>query len=325
MAHSRHSVALGFPITLPPALVIVRWGTVGAAMVFLVGFGNPAVALLVGAAITLGINQPLVQGGTRYGKYLLQTAIVLLGFRLSIGQVLTVSSDTIGVVMIYVLTTLAIGLALAKAIGLERVSGILLSSGTAICGGTTIATLAPILNARADQLGIAIAIVFLLNAVALFTFPGIGHWLDLTQMQFGIWTALAIHDTSSVVATAAIYGEEALAIATTVKLGRTLWLIPLVVATSLVMARASARVRVPGFILAFLAASVAGSLISLPDSVTRTAGTLSKACLVGALFFVGTEITRGTVAALRGKVVVHALVLWMIAIGATLGAVMWLF
>jgi uncharacterized integral membrane protein (TIGR00698 family) len=294
-------------------------------MTFLVWYGNPAVGLLVGASITLIINQPLVAGGTRSGKYLLQTAIVLLGFRLSIGQVLEVSGDTIGVVMIYVLTTLAVGLALARLIGLERVSGILLSSGTAICGGTTIATLAPILNARADQLGIAIAIVFLLNAVALFTFPSVGHWLGLSQTQFGIWTALAIHDTSSVVATAAIYGEEALATATTVKLGRTLWLIPLVVVTSLLMARTSAKVRVPGFILAFLGASVAGSLISLPEVVISSAGTLSKVCLVGALFFVGTEITRGTVAALRGKVVIHALGLWLLAIGATLSAVMWLF
>lgn len=295
------------------------------ALAVLVWYGNPAVALLVGAAITLTINQALVNGGTRYGKYLLQTAIVLLGFRLSIGQVLEVSGDTIGVVVVYVLSTLAVGLGLARLIGLERVSGILLSSGTAICGGTTIATLAPILKARPDQLGIAIAIVFLLNAVALFTFPGVGHWLEMTQTQFGIWTALAIHDTSSVVATAAIYGEEALAVATTVKLGRTLWLIPLVVVTSLVMSRSSAKVRVPGFILLFLAASIGGTLIDLPEVVTRSAGTLSKAALVGALFFVGTEITRGTVAALRGRVVIHALVLWVLAIAATLSVVMWLF
>ncbi len=131
-----------------------------------------------------------------------------------------------------------------------------MASGTAICGGTAIATLAPLIGARADQVGVAIGIVFLLNAAALFGFPLIGHWLGMTQLQFGMWTALAIHDTSSVLATSAIYGNEALEIATTVKLGRTLWLIPLTLIVSLAQRASAARVRVPPFIVAFIAVSV---------------------------------------------------------------------
>jgi uncharacterized integral membrane protein (TIGR00698 family) len=200
----------------------------------------------------------------------------------------------------------------------ERNSSLLMASGTAICGGTTIATLSPIIKARPDQTGVALAIVFLLNAVALFTFPHVGHWLEMTQEQFGVWVALAIHDTSSVVATAQIYGEESAAVATTLKLGRTLWLIPLVLIVSFRERSEGAKVRLPGFILVFLLASVAGSTLPIPEFIPSTAAALSKALLVIALFFIGTEISRSTLGNLKGKVLVQALALWGIVVPATL-------
>ncbi len=247
---------------------------------------------------------------------------MLLGFTLSIGRVAEVSGDSLWLVAAYVIGVLGIGLVLARLLRLERESGWLMASGTAICGGTAIATLAPLIGARADQVGVAIGIVFLLNAAALFGFPVIGHWLGMSQLQFGMWSALAIHDTSSVLATAAIYGNEALEVATTVKLGRTLWLIPLTLFVSLAQRASAARVRVPPFILAFIAVSVLTTVVPLPAEVAHAASRLSKALLITALFFIGTEISRATLRLMRGRVLVHALLLWAVAASATLATVL---
>ena len=299
----------------------VRWLLTIALLVPLVWYGNPALALLVGAAITLLRDRPLIDGANRWCARLLQSAIVLLGFRLSIDQVLTVSGDTIHLVIGYVVGVLAIGMLLGRLIGLDRISTTLMAGGTAICGGTTIATLSPILSARPEQTGIAIGIVFLLNALALLTFPALGAWLGMSEEAFGVFVALAVHDTSSVVATAAAYGDRALEVATTIKLGRTLWLIPLAIGTSVIMSRSQAQVRVPGFILAFVAASILATLLEIPGELISVAGLLSKGLLVCALFFVGTEMSRATVSAIRGRVLVHALALWGLALAGTLTAV----
>jgi uncharacterized membrane protein YadS len=289
------------------------WVIVAALLVPLVWYGNPAVALLTGTALSLLWQTPLVIHGNRWGRVALQSAIVLLGLTLRIDHIVAVSGDSLWLVATYVLGVLGIGTALARLLRLERESGLLMTAGTAICGGTTIATLAPLINARPDQVGVAIGIVFLLNAIALFTFPGIGHALGMSQVQFGMWVALAIHDTSSVLATAAIYGNDALEVATTVKLGRTLWLIPLALFVSLSFHVSTARVRVPTFILAFLAASALATLVALPTWFGQAAGRTSKALLVIALFFIGTEISRATLGLMRGRVLVHALLLWITA------------
>ena len=284
----------------------------------LIYFGNPAVALLVGMAITLGLNKTLISNASVLGKYSLQAAIILLGLKLNIGDLWRISANYTLAIFIYVVAAITIGLMIGRLMKVERNSSLLMASGTAICGGTTIATLSPIIKARPDQTGVALAIVFLLNAVALFTFPHVGHWLEMTQEQFGVWVALAIHDTSSVVATAQIYGEESAAVATTLKLGRTLWLIPLVLIVSFRERSEEAKVRLPGFILLFLLASVAGSTLPMPEFIPSTAAALSKALLVIALFFIGTEISRSTLGNLKGKVLVQALALWGIVVPATL-------
>jgi uncharacterized integral membrane protein (TIGR00698 family) len=298
------------------------WAVVGALLVPLVWYGNPAIALLTGTALSLAWRGPLGVAGHRWGRIALQSAIVLLGFSLSIGRVAEVSGDSLRLVAAYVLGVLAIGIVFARALRLERESGLLVSAGTAICGGTAIATLAPLIGARPDQVGVAIGIVFLLNALALFGFPVIGHALGMTQMQFGVWVALAIHDTSSVLATAAIYGNEALEVATTVKLGRTLWLIPVALVISLVVRHSTARVRVPLFIVAFLASSVFSTFVRLPGWFGQTTAHASKALLVVALFFIGTEISWATLRAMRGRVLVHAVVLWLAAGSVMLVAAM---
>jgi uncharacterized integral membrane protein (TIGR00698 family) len=217
-----------------------------------------------------------------------------------------------------VVITIIVGLVIGKILATEKKSSILVSSGTAICGGTAIACLSPTIRARPEQTAVVMALVFLLNAVALFVFPIVGEYFAMTQTQFGTWAALAIHDTSSVMATASIYGEEATAVATTLKLCRTLWLIPLVLLFSLLEKSPEAKLRLPVFILLFMLASVAGSTLSLSSTIPHYAGAASKILLVIALFCIGLEINRTTLKNFRGKVLVQGLLLWAIVVPVTL-------
>lgn len=312
-----------FVLAAQPAAKI-RLASVAVAVVTVLYFGNPAIALLVGCGLTLAWGEKAVAVPSSVGKYLLQGAIVLLGLGLSVNTLWELSNNFVGLVSGFVLVTLGVGLLLGRLLGSPKDGSTLIASGTAICGGTAIATLSGVIKASPSQTGVCLAVVFLLNAVALFSFPFIGEMLDLTQRQFGIWAALAIHDTSSVVATAAIYGDEAAEVATTLKLVRTLWLIPVVFVVASLQRSQSARLRVPGFILVFVAAAALGSLVALPDLLLVTAKSLSKAMLVMALFLVGTEISRQTLLDLRGKAALQAVLLWMLVAPAVLGLSLWL-
>ena len=298
----------------------------GAALALAIGlyFRNPAYALLLGLATRLltGVN-PL-RSVAKWGKLSLQTAIVLLGFTLGFDRMLQVSADYGLVVAVFVLGTLALGFLLAKALASETGEATLLSSGTAICGGTAIATLAPIIQAKPHNVGVAMALVFLLNAVALLTFPYIGQVLELSQQDFGAWVALAIHDTSSVVATAAIYGDEAAVVATTVKLGRTLWLIPLAFAVSLIYRSSEARLRVPGFILLFILAAGLGSVMPMGDGLLTGISVVSKTLLVVALGMIGLEIDRSTLSQVSWRSVALGVGLWALVAPIALALVLWI-
>ena len=304
-----------FTSDLKPKLLIA------VALVPIVYMGNPALALLAGLTISITLDRSPIAGGSIYGKYLLQTAIVLLGLKLNAAQLLDISGTYALPIAGFVCVTSVIGLLLGWFIRSDRSTNALISSGTAICGGTTIATLSPIIAARPEQTGAALCVVFLLNAVALITFPAIGTWLNLSQEQFGVWAALAIHDTSSVVATAQIYGTKAAEIATTVKIGRTLWLIPLIVIASLVVGAQQSKIRIPNFVFVFVGASLLGSWVGLSIPATMLVGDIASALLVVALFFVGTEITRQTLKSLRLTTVLHGVALWLLVIPVVLWGV----
>lgn len=284
--------------------------------------GNPALALLVGGALALTMNRAPVALPASYGRLTLQAAIVLLGFRLNLETLWSLSASYAWAVALYVVLTLSLGLMLARWLRSDATVARLIAVGTAICGGTAIATIAPLLRVRPNQIGVALAVVFILNAFALLTFPLIGERLGMSQLQFGLWSALAIHDTSSVVATAAIYGDYAADVATTVKLGRTLWLIPLVFGISLMTHSDGAKLRVPGFIILFVAASAFGSIVTLPEVVLSAVGMLSKSLLVVALFLVGAELSRETLAQIPGRTVLHAVLLWAIVVPVSCFAVL---
>lgn len=297
---------------------------VAVALTVLAALGNPALALITGMLLSLTLNRTPVAAGNRLSKYLLQTAIVLLGFKLNAEHMLDITGTYALPIASFVCATGAVGCVLGWLFRSEKQTNALVSGGTAICGGTAIATLSPVIGARPEQTGAALCVVFLLNAVALITFPAIGHWLELSQEQFGVWAALAIHDTSSVVATAQIYGEEAATVATTVKIGRTLWLIPLIVIASLCVGAGQSKIRIPGFVFAFIAASVLGSWLQLNATITTLIGHGTSVLLVAALFFIGCEITRETLLGLRVGVVLHAVVLWLLAIPTVLlGVLAW--
>ncbi len=284
------------------------WVLVLGSIVGGIYFLNPAVALLGGlvARLSLDIN-PIANSG-KLGKISLQTAIVILGFTLGFNRLISVSADYGLVVAAYVVGTLVLGYVLLRLLRTNEKEGTLLSAGTAICGGTAIATLSPLVDAEPHQFAVATALVFLLNVVALFSFPYIGHWLEMSQETFGAWVALAIHDTSSVVATAALYGQEAQEVATTVKLGRTLWLIPLALLAGTFYQRASTKVRVPRFVLLFIGAALVSGFLPISAEIADGLGLLSKVLLVIALGMIGLEINRSTLSQLSWRSIAERII-----------------
>lgn len=303
---------------------------------------NPAYALLGALVLRLALDVNPVPASGKISKLSLQTAIVLLGATLGVDRLVTVSADYGLMVALYVLGTLLLGAGLAwlamvwrrsraaqtgsDTVGAasSRHEEILLTSGTAICGGTAIATLAPLIGAHSRQFAVATALVFLLNIIAVFTFPLIGQWLGMSQEAFGAWVALAVHDTSSVVATAAVYGDEATVVATTVKLGRTLWLIPLAFIASVVFRQGDAKLRVPGFVLLFVLAAVLSSLVTLPPAIVNALGLVSKTLLVLALAMIGLEINRETLKDLSWHSVLFGVGLWLLVAPLALVMVLYL-
>ena len=291
----------------------VAWVGTGLSILFGLWWSNPALALLGTMCVRLITQENPVPRSDSLSKLALQTAIVLLGLTMGLDQLADVSSQYGLAVATFVIGTLVVGAGLAMLLRIRNTETDLLTAGTGICGGTAIASLSPLLGARPEQVGVAMALVFLLNAAALFAFPWIGHALNMSQETFGAWVALAVHDTSSVVATAAIYGERAQEVATTVKLGRTLWLIPLTFAASILYRRGQAKLRVPLFVLLFVAAAGLASLVSIPAELVGWVKTLSKGLLVFALALIGLQISRDTLRQLSWQSVAFGSGLWVLA------------
>jgi len=296
-------------------------------LITLVGFGlavfiaHPAFALLLAATINLVFAPKLPKMTKQGGRYLLQGAIVFLGLTMNVEALWSVSQDYSVLIVGYILSTLCVGLILGRFLRVDTDQARLLVSGTAICGGTAIATLGPVIRARSESVAVCLAIVFLLNAIAILVLPKVGIYLEISQTQFGVWVALAIHDTSSVVGAAAIYGDEALQVATTVKLVRTLWLIPLVLAAGILMNRRETKARLPGFVLLFVLFSIIGSVSNISGEWIAGIKTLSQTMLVAALFFMGLEITRDALRRLNGRAVSLGVCLWLVVLPTTYWAV----
>lgn len=306
----------------PASSNALKWTVVLIAFLAVLWVGHPALALFVGATMSVALAPTVPAVVERGGKLCLKSAIVVLGFTLNVEALWQTSRDYSGLVVVFVACTLLAGLVAGRLMKVDDDQSRLLSTGTAICGGTAIVTLAPVIRARPESVAICIGIVFILNAIAILVLPWVGHQLQMTQDQFGVWVALAIHDTSSVVGAAAIFGDRALETATTVKLVRTLLLIPVVLIAGILLRQSETKLRIPAFLVLFVAASLAGTLLEPPVEVMAYAKAASRLLLIVALFFIGMEIRRSTIASLNGRAIWLSLLLWSILLPVTLFAAM---
>jgi uncharacterized integral membrane protein (TIGR00698 family) len=275
------------------------------------GFVSPPIALAMGLVFGLAFPHPYGDLAKKSSKFLLQASVVGLGFGMNLHQVVQAGRSGFVYTMLGICVTLLVGMGLGALLGVQRVPAFLISTGTAICGGSAIAAVGPITQASDEEMAIALGTVFVLNSVALLIFPSIGIALKMTQSQFGLWAALAIHDTSSVVGAAAKYGAEALAIATTVKLARALWIVPVSVATALVRG-AKAKIQWPWFIGLFCIAAVCNTYLPAGEPAYALAVKVAKAGLTATLFLIGSGISMATIKQVGYRALLQGVILWLL-------------
>lgn len=294
------------------------WLITAAVLAFL--FKDPAIGLLIGAFLGLGIGNPCRHETGKVSKLLLQIAVSLLGFSMGLAQALQVGASSAVVTFISIGVTLLLGMLICKAFGIHKELAALLSGGTAICGGSAIAAFSSSMKATHVHTAVAMAVIFLLNGVALILFPPIGHLFNLTQTQFGYWAALAIHDTSSVVGAGAAYGDQAAAVATVVKLTRALWIIPL----SLILAKMNGgkgKLSVPIFLVGFLAAAALRSLLPQFEPVWHMLAHIGKKMMVASLFLIGGGLATHDLREIGHRPLTASFLLWVVVSVLTLVAV----
>ena len=275
------------------------------------GFLSPPVALALGLLFGLTLPHPYDVAAKKVSKFLLQASVVGLGFGMNLHQVVQAGTSGFVYTMLGISFALLVGMGLGALLGVQRVPAFLISTGTAICGGSAIAAVGPITQASDEEMAIALGTVFVLNSVALLIFPAIGTALKLTQSQFGLWAALAIHDTSSVVGAAAKYGAVALAIATTVKLARALWIVPLSIATAIVRG-AKAKIQWPWFIGLFCLAAVGNTYLPGGTHAYTLAVKIAKVGLTATLFLIGSGISMATIKQVGHRPLLQGIILWLL-------------
>lgn len=292
-------------------------------------FVSPPAALALGLIPALALGNPFPAQTRKTTKILLQISVVLLGFGMNLGAVVKAGKDGILFTIATIFGTLALGFLLGRWLKVEDKTSGLISTGTAICGGSAIAAVAPAIDADSEEISVSLATIFILNSVALFVFPIIGRALNLTENQFGVWAAIAIHDTSSVVGAASRYGAEALPVATTVKLARALWIAPVALLFAFLYrssknAGRKTKIAVPWFIFLFLLASVVRTyapdfiLPSLFDSPVM----LAKTGLTVTLFLIGASLSRAALRKVGVRPLVQGVLLWVVISLISLWAVL---
>ncbi|MCM1313422.1 MAG: putative sulfate exporter family transporter [Roseburia sp.] len=290
---------------------------------------TPPSALFTGLIFALIFGQPFPTFNKKMSKYLLQYSVVGLGFGMNVEKSLASGKEGMMFTIVSVFGTLLIGWIIGrKILKVNRDTSYLISSGTAICGGSAIAAVGPVIKAKGADMSVALGVVFILNAIALFIFPPIGHWLGLDQQQFGTWAAIAIHDTSSVVGAGQAYGEEALEVATTIKLTRALWIVPLALLTSFIFRNSNEdgkrKIQVPMFIVFFILALVFNTYVLNNASILGTEGasagasvgniisSISKKCLTITLFFIGASLSLDVLKSVGIKPLIQGVLLWIV-------------
>ncbi|GAA4012384.1 putative sulfate exporter family transporter [Hymenobacter fastidiosus] len=285
----------------------------GLALAFcLTPWGSPPLALALGLVVALVFGNPWVAQSRKYTSQLLQYSVVGLGFGMNARQAMQAGREGIGFTVASIFGTLILGFLVGRWLNIDRKTAHLISCGTAICGGSAIAAVGPVLKAEEAQMSVALGTVFVLNSVALFLFPALGHWLQMTQHQFGLWCAIAIHDTSSVVGAASHYGDQALQIATTVKLARALWIIPVSLGTAFLFKTPGTKVTLPYFILGFVAAMLLNTYVAALHPIAPVAVYLAKLGLTVTLFLIGAGLSAQVLRSVGVRPFVQGMLLWVV-------------
>ena len=276
--------------------------------------GNAALALFLGIILAIYKDVPQTFFTKKYGSKILQTGIVFLGGSLSLDTFMEINSSYFLVISLYVVSAFLLVLLIGRVLGVSKKLSFLLSSGTAICGGTAIAAVGPAIKAKPEELTTAITIVFLLNALAVIFFPIAGDFFNLSEQEFGAWTALAIHDTASVIGAASMMGEESIEVAATLKVTRTLWIIPLVVGSAWYFRNKSEGFGLPLFVILFLFATILNSLTNPSSDLIAILKLTNRVCLLTGLFCIGTQINIESLKSISLRPVLLAVSVWAIII-----------
>jgi uncharacterized integral membrane protein (TIGR00698 family) len=283
---------------------------------------SPPIALLLGLIIANISGHPFLHLNHKATHVLLQVSVVGLGFGMNLSSALAVGKEGFLFTIASIASTLVLGTFLGKWFKIEKKTSHLISCGTAICGGSAIAAIAPVIQSDEKQTSVALGVIFILNSVALFLFPAVGHALDLSQKEFGLWCAIAIHDTSSVVGAASKYGGEALQIATTIKLARALWIIPVALGTAFVFKNKSSTVKIPYFIGLFILAMTINTYISEMAIFNLHVVSLAKIGLTVTLFLIGAGLNRNILKSVGLKPLAQGILLWIFIAAATLCSIL---
>jgi len=268
-------------------------------------------------------GNPFVEFNNKAITYLLQFSVVGLGFGMNATSALSAGKEGFVLTILSIFSTLLLGTFLGKWLKTDKKTSHLISCGTAICGGSAIAAISPVIKSNENQTSIALGVIFILNSIALFAFPFIGHELDLSQKDFGLWCAIAIHDTSSVVGAANKYGAEALQIATTVKLARALWIIPISLLTAVIFKNKNSKIRIPYFIGLFILAMLLNTYIPATGVIAPYIVTIAKIGLTVTLFLIGATLNINTLKSVGVKPLLQGVFLWMFIAGLALVSILY--
>jgi uncharacterized integral membrane protein (TIGR00698 family) len=272
---------------------------------------SPPIALLLGILIVNVFGNPFLQFNHKAITFLLQFSVVGLGFGMNASSAISAGKEGFVLTVLSIFSTIIFGTLLGKWLRTDKKTSHLISCGTAICGGSAIAAISPTIKSNENQTSIALGVIFILNSVALFVFPFIGHYLDLSQKDFGMWCAIAIHDTSSVVGAANKYGAEALQIATTVKLARALWIIPISILTAVIFKNKNSKIKIPYFIGLFVLAMLLNSYVPQIAVFSSTILGVAKIGLTITLFLIGATLNFASLNAVGARPLLQGVILWI--------------
>lgn len=292
--------------------VAVKAGFIIAIVLCATPYVSAPIALVGGFLFTLFFGHPFEKLNHKATNLLLKASVVGLGFGMNLDSALAAGRDGFWLTVCSITLVLTLGYFIGKRLGMPRRTSHLVASGTAICGGSAIAAVAPAVNASEKEMSVSLGVVFLLNAIALVVFPFVGHLLGLTQHQFGLWSAIAIHDTSSVVGAASAYGDEALMVATTVKLARALWIIPISLLSAVLFKSSGKKISIPWFIFFFILAMLANTYLPFVSTFGPAINSISKTALVVTLFLIGAGLSVEKIKSVGWKPLILGIVLWVI-------------